>query len=202
MKKQQVIFINGWDSKSDYKNFEDYVRKTPYSPKYQNFIIWWKSLYKNLWDSFEVLSPDMPNRDYAEYKYWKIRFEQVLPYVNDDVIFVAHSLWGGFLAKYLNENKFNKQIKHIFIVSWTFKDWKYLLGDFNFDKQLLQFKKYENIVTFYHSIDDDIVAYSDMLDFKKVLPNAKYKIFQNRWHFIEERFIELENDIKSIINKD
>lgn len=197
--KQQIIFIHWWDSKYDYVDFEDYVNKSYFSPKYQNFLIWWKLLYKNLWENYEVFSPQMPNKDFAEYKYWKIRFEQIFKYLKDDVIIVVHSLWWWFIVKYLNENNFPFKIKHIFIISWTFKDWKYSLWDFKFDQNLEIFKKYENIITFYHSKDDEIVYFSDMQDFQKILPNSKYKVFENRWHFIEERFIELEEDIKSII---
>ncbi len=195
---KQIIFINWGDSKSDYKNFEEYVIKTEYNPKYQNFVHWWKNLYKNLWDDFEVFSPEMPCKDFAEYKYWKIRFEQVFKYIKDEVIIVVHSLWGAFIVKYLNENNFPIKIKHIFIVSGTFKDWKYLLWDFNFDKKLENFKKYETKTTFYHSKDDKIVSFSDFLDFRDKLKNAEFKVFEDKWHFIYEKFIELENDIKNI----
>lgn len=197
--KKQVIFINWGDSKYDYENFEDYVISRVYNPKRDHFNHWSKSLKNELWDNYEVLLPEMPCRDFAEYKYWKIRFEQTFKYLKDDIIIVVHSLWWGFIVKYLNENNFPKNIKHIFMVSPTFKDWKYLLWDFNFDKKLEQFKKYENIITFYHSKDDYIVDFSDILDFQNVLPNAEYKFFEDRGHFIAEKFEELNNDILDLL---
>lgn len=197
--KKQIVVINGWDSKSDYIDFEDYVKKSEFSLEFQNFTIWWRTLSENLWNEYEILTPNMPNSDFAEYKYWKMRFEQVLPYLCDDVILVGHSLWWGFLLKYLNENAFAYKIKHIFIVAWTFKDGKYLLWDFNYDKKLSNFKKYQEITTFYHSKDDHIVDFSDMLDFREELPLATYRIFENRWHFIDKKFQELEDDIINYI---
>jgi predicted alpha/beta hydrolase family esterase len=57
--------------------------------------MWTTNLHKNLPnDKYEVLCPQMPNNFYAEYKYWKIRFEQVIPFLNKNVILVAHSLGG------------------------------------------------------------------------------------------------------------
>jgi|GEM_PF-1250374 hypothetical protein len=40
-----------------------------------------------------------------------------------------------------------------------------ILGNFSFDKKLTNLKKYENIITLYHSKDDPVVPYSDFEDF-------------------------------------
>lgn len=61
-----------------------------------------------------------------------------------------------------------------------------------------EFKKYENIITFYHSRDDDIVDFSDVLDFQNVLPDSEYKFFEDRGHFISDDLKELENDILNL----
>ena len=40
-----------------------------------------------------------------------------LPFLNDEIVLVGHSMGGSFLAKYLSENKFPKKIKGAFLVS-------------------------------------------------------------------------------------
>lgn len=196
--KKQIIVIHWGYAKENHNSFEDSLRNMPFNPIYKDFTLWTKTLNKALWDDYNVFAPQMPNHNYAEYKYWKIVFEQVLEYASEEIIFVAHSLWWTFLAKYLNENKINKKIKAIFMVSPVFSEKKEILWSFDFDKNLTNLKNHENIMTFYHSTDDEIVDYHDMLDYKKVLPKADYKTFENRGHFIEERMHELEKDIKSI----
>jgi predicted alpha/beta hydrolase family esterase len=43
--------------------------------------------------TYQVFSPEMPNKYNASYKAWKIRFEKIFPYLNDeDLILIGHSL--------------------------------------------------------------------------------------------------------------
>ena len=200
--KQQVVFVHGWESKENYRDFNDYLDKF----KYESFKIkakkWKETLKEDLWEDFEVFIPLMPNKDFADYDHWKIMFKKVIPFLKDDVILVGHSLWGTFLTKYLNENNFSLKIKKIFLISWAFKDSENeVLWNFNFDKTLEWFKKYEEKIIFYHSRDDLVVPFSDLEDFKKVLANSEYKIFEYRFHFIDETFPELIVDIKENIKK-
>ena len=43
-------------------------------------------------------------RTNARYEEWKIWFERMIPFLNDNVILVGHSLGGIFFVKYLSEN--------------------------------------------------------------------------------------------------
>ncbi len=63
----------------------------------------------------------MPNKTNAQFEEWKIWFEKFIPFLNDGVILVGHSLGGVFLAKYLSENKFPKKIGGVFLVSAVYE---------------------------------------------------------------------------------
>jgi len=80
MKIQQVLFINGWDSKDNYESFIDYLEKIEYNPYEIPKMKWRHSLAKDLWDDFFVINPEMPNKDCACYEEWKIMFEKTFPY--------------------------------------------------------------------------------------------------------------------------
>jgi len=197
--KQQVVFIHWGDSKENYKDFNDYLEKLEYKPFEEKKIKWRHSFKETLWNDFEIFSPEMPNSDFADYEERKIMFKKVIPFLSDNVMLVWHSMWATFLSKYLNENNFQFKIKHIFLIAWAFKNSEMeILGNFSFDKKLTNLKKYENIITLYHSKDDPVVPYSDFEDFWNILTGSEQKIFEDRGHFIDETFPEIFEDIKNI----
>jgi hypothetical protein len=84
------------------------------------------------------------------------------------------------------------------MVSATYKDGKELLWDFNFDKNLINFNKYWNLTTFIHAKDDDLVDFSDFQDFKKVIKEADFLELNSGKHFVQERFIFIEDCINNL----
>jgi len=197
--KKQILFIHGWDSKENFKDFNDCLNKLEYDPYKIKPKKWKNSLALDLWDNFLLLEPKMPNKDFADYKERKIMFEKTFPYLEDDIILVWHSMWWTFLTKYLNENDFPVRIKNIIIISWAFKDSPLeVIWNFNFDKKLLNLKKYEEKIIFFQSKDDEIVPFSDLEDYRKILNNSEYNIFEESGHFIDETFPELIEKIKSL----
>lgn len=196
--KQQVVFIHGWEAKENFKSYKDFLYKLEYKP-FKIKKRWKNTLSLDLWEDYEVFFPEMPNKDFAVYECWKIMFEKVLPFLREDIILIWHSLWWTFLTKYLDENKFNFKIKKIFLVASAFKDSEdEVLWSFNFDKTLKNFKIYEDDIKFYHSKDDLVVTIDDLEDYRKILEKSEFQIFEDRFHFIDETFPEIIDDIKSL----
>ena len=197
---KQIVLIRGWESKENYKDFYDYLKKEKFDPYKEKTRRWNRNLWNTLWDDYEVLEIPMPNRHFADYKAWKIMFEKIIPYLKDDVILVGHSLGWTFLTKYFEEENAEKLLektkKIILVAPWFKDDEKEVLWNFNFDKDLKKIKKIEEEITIFGSKDDFLVDFSDIEDYKKVLPNVKYKIFENKWHFLQEDFDELIEEIK------
>lgn len=185
------IFIIWWGvDASNYKNFEEYLRNEEFNP-YEEKVFWWKdNLQDDLWEWFEIIKIPMPNKFFAEYKYWKIMFEKAFPYFWEENILIWHSLWWSFLLKYLEENEL-KNISQIHLIApAVFDSDDELLWSFKFDEKLENFKRFENIVNVYHSKDDDVVSFDDCKYLKGVLKNANFEIFEDKWHFIFEEHIE------------
>lgn len=194
---KKIFIIWGWVESSNFENFEDYLIQEDFNP-YEERIKWWKdNLLTDLWNGFEVIRIPMPNSHFAEYKYWKIMFEKALPYFWEKNILIGHSLGGTFLVKYLNENTL-ENITQIHLVAPASQDTpNEKLWSFLFERELNEFKKYEDITEFYFSKDDNIVPFYEYNYFSFVLPNAKYNIFEDKWHFIfEEHFERLVENIK------
>lgn len=199
--KTQIVYIHGGDTHESYDEYIDYLKK--YAIKNLDYFKrkrWGNSLQEKLGNNFEVIAPEMPNKRNVKYKEWKIWFEKIFPFLNDEVVLVGSSLGGIFLTKYLSENIFPKKIKGLFVVAAPFGDSKpkHFLAGFNLPNNLKKIMKQTEKIYFYHSKDDPIVPFVEMKKYKKELANAKYIVFANRGHFSQEKFPEIVKDIKNL----
>jgi len=203
--KKQIILVKWWGSKENYKDFYDFLVKQEYKPYKKVEKRWNRNLWKKLWETFEVLEMPVFDKYFADYKSWKIMFEKMFPYFKEELIFVWHSMWAIFLAKYFEEENFytklsklNISVSKIILIAPPFKDRKWdVLWDFNFENtKFKNLKKIQNKIKFFASKDDFVVPFEDIEDYKKALPKAEFKIFEDKWHFLQEEFVELIEEIK------
>lgn len=197
--KQQVIFLSGWTPKENFLSYYDALEKQDYDIYEKEFKNYKYSLWENLWENYEYHRIPFPNRYYADYEAWKIVFEKIVPYMRNELIFIATSLWWSFICKYLSENTFDKKIAKLIMLAPAFYDntdeafWTFLPDTLKFDSINTQCDE----IIIYHSIDDEIVLFSDSVKYLKLFPNARFRKFTDKWHFFnEQRIIELEEDIK------
>jgi len=197
--KKQVVIIHGGDTFGTYEEYLNFLLK--YSIDIERYKFdkddWKKWLREDLGEGYEVILPIMPNKTNARFEEWKLWMDKIVPFLNDDVIFVGHSMGGSFLVKYLSENKFPKKIKAVFLVSamFDYDDDGYSLQSFSLPEKLdLQTDK----VYLYHSKDDEVVPFRSMTNFKLKLLNAVTRIFEDRGHVNQETFPELATDIKDL----
>ena len=195
--KQQVVVIHGGDTFETYEEYISFLKKQEVDLEYFRKKRWRDHLQDALGDNFEVIAPAMPNKWNAKYEEWKIWFEKLFPFLNDDLILIGHSLGGSFVAKYLSEEKFPKRLKALLLVAAVYdKDTQaYGLGSFSLPVNLnLQTDK----IYLYHSKDDFVVPFEDANKFKEALPGAELKVFEDRGHFASEEFPEIVEDIKNL----
>jgi len=197
--KKQIVVIHGGDtfeSKEQYfkflNNFEIDIER--YKTSRDDWKPWLRQV---LGDDYEVIIPIMPNKTNAQYDEWKLWMDKIMPFLNDDVILVGHSMGGSFLAKYLSESKFPKKIKAVFLIAamFDYDDDGYSLQSFALPENLdLQTDK----IFLYHSKDDTVVPYRSLENFKAKFPNATVRTFEDRGHCNQETFPELAEDIKNL----
>lgn len=162
---------------------------------------WKDDLEVKLASDFEVFTPKMPNRDNAKYVAWKIWFDKLLPYLENDLTLLGSSLGGLFLVKYLSENMFPKKIKGLILVAVPYNgmDNKYNLDtDFSFNDNFEQIDDQVEQVLLFHSTEDKVVPFSDSQIYRDRLSNALLVAFNNRGHFNVDAFPELVEKIKEI----
>ena len=196
--KKQVVVIHGGDTWTSYKQYIANLKLAKLDLGRVFKKGWKTTLQTKLGNRYDVVAPRMPNSMNAKYLEWKIWFDKHISHLNREVILIGHSLGGIFLAKYLSENRFPKKIRGLFLVAPPYESHnpKTPLADFIMPKNVKRLEAISDKVYLYHSTDDKMVPTPEFSPFLKVLPNAKFRIFKNRGHFIGATFPELVRDIK------
>ena len=141
---------------------------------------------------FDVLVPNMPNKQNARYSEWKIYFEKILPFLGNNVQLIGSSLGAIFLAKYLHENPLSIPVNRLILIAAPYDDATHEdLGDFILPSATGLEKSAKEIHLF-HSKDDTVVPFTELAKFQSDLPSAKSHIFVDRGHFQQPTFPELK----------
>ncbi|MHB8652169.1 MAG: alpha/beta hydrolase [Minisyncoccota bacterium] len=198
--KTQIIVIHGGETFDTYEEYLKDLLQKELDLARLGMRDWKVNLEEQLGENYTVILPRMPNSLNAKYVEWKIWFDKIVPYVEEEAVFVGHSLGGIFLAKYLAENTTPKRTKALFLVAAPFDDTdcEYSLADFALPVRLRALHDCTGKIFIYHSKDDPIVPILDVYKYQRELPNAVIKIFEDRQHFNQEDFPEIVADIKSL----
>lgn len=201
MRKQQIIVIHGGTTFNTHKDYISYLKSKEITLEKLKIRKEWKNnLTTALGDNFEVLLPRMPNTTNARYSEWKLWFERIIPFLNQNIIIIGHSLGGIFIAKYLSENNFPKRIKATILIAAPFdkENSNEPLVDFALPSSLVKFVEQGGNIYLMQSKDDPIIKFEQVKKYKQALPSAKEIIFHDREHFNQEEFPEIVELIKKI----
>lgn len=197
----QIVFIHGGDSFNTYSDYLSYLKQKEVSLERLIAKRWKDTLQPALGDKVQVLAPLMPCNQNAKYLEWKIWFEKLIPLLTDNVILIGHSLGGIFLAKYLAEHTLPLKIKALFLIAAPYDETSadYSLADFVLPKNLAGVSEQSENIYLFHSQDDPIVPFADVLKYQQAWPAAHLKVFEDRGHFNEETFPEIVAELRKII---
>ncbi|MEX2436910.1 MAG: alpha/beta hydrolase [Candidatus Paceibacterota bacterium] len=198
--KKQVLVIHGGDTFESHDEWLNYLNNKKINfERIKNPQPGWKdNLVNELSEEFDVIIPKMPNKQNASYEEWRIWFGRTALLLDDGVILVGHSLGGIFLAKYLSENDFPKDISATFLVSAPYddKESEYTLADFSLGGDLSKFREQAGKIYLIQSKDDPVVPFEQLSKYKESLPEAETVVFDDKEHFSQEEFPEIVELIK------
>lgn len=195
--QKQVVIIGGGNTFDTYEAYVEDLKNTEFHIErcISNARDWKPWLRSELEEEYLVIQMAMPSPSNAQYDEWKIWFEKVIPFLEDGVALIGHSLGGTFLVKYLSENMFPKKIESVHLVAACFESDSFgnTLASFVLPEKL---SIPSDAVFFYHSKDDPIVPFEDLARFGEKIVNAHLCIFENYKHFNQEKFPELLKNIR------
>lgn len=202
--KHQILMIWGWevfDTPEGYLNFlENYELDLWNTHKSWK---WW--LLSWLSDDFQWIRVNMPDTQNSYYPAWKIWFEKYFEYLSTNkLIIIGHSLGGIFLAKYLSENKFPRNIDVLHLVSPVYNN-EWLIWEstasFSFNTDTLSnINNNVKDIHIWHSKDDTIVPFEHSMNYHTNLTWSILHTFEDRWHFSgQAHFVELFLEIQKQI---
>jgi len=193
---KQIVIVHGGSS---FNNYENYLNNLKNSQLHYERLLWvqkWRDWLAQEMVVADVLLPDFPNKQNADYTEWKIYFEKLLTLLGDDVQLVGYSLGAMFLAKYLHESPLSSPVRRLVLVSPCYDDESVEdLGSFRVTSAIGLEKSAEEIHLF-HSKDDPVVPFTELAKFQRDLPTAKVHIFEDRNHFFQPTFPELKELLK------
>lgn len=188
---KQIVIVHGGSSFNNYENLNNLKN----SQLHYERLLWvqkWRDWLAQEIVVADVLLPDFPNKQNADYTEWKIYFEKLLTLLGDDVQLVGYSLGAMFLAKYLHESPLSSPVRRLVLVSPCYDDESVEdLGSFRVTSAIGLEKSAEEIHLF-HSKDDPVVPFTELAKFQSDLPSAKSHIFVDRGHFQQPTFPELK----------
>lgn len=200
--KHQIAVIHGGHALDAQEEFLQRLRaKNVTADDFKLKHAWKETLQADLGADFEVFNPRMPNGQNARYVEWEIWFEKLIPFLNDGIICIGHSLGGLFLLKYLSEHIFPKKIEAVILVAAPYegqggkhvRNSNFILGE-----DLSKFQGQTEHIIVLHSKDDPIVPYRDFEKYKQKLPSARFFSFETEGHFNGNSVPGLVEMIKNI----
>lgn len=171
----------------------------------ENWFPWMKSELEK--KGHTVLVPKFPTPDNQNLENWMKEFEPYLNFIDENTIFIGHSLGPSFILSILD--KINVKVKACFFISGFLG----LIGNKEFDEINKTFttknfdwdKIRNNCEQFYvfHSDNDPYIPLKKSLELANNLKTKTIKI-DNAGHFNSEagytKFLELLDKIEKIIN--
>ena len=189
---KQIVIVHGGSSFDSYDNYLNNLKSSQLPYERLLYSLKWREwLTQEIIDA-DVLLPNFPNKQNANYAEWVIYFEKLLPLLGDDVQLVGYSLGAMFLVKYLQEKPLEKPVRRLILAAPCYDDESLEdLGSFRIAgaKRLEESAK---DIHFFHSKDDPVVPFTELAKFQEDLPSAKVHIFEDRGHFFQATFPELK----------
>jgi predicted alpha/beta hydrolase family esterase len=159
-----------------------------------------KNLQKELGSDYDVRYPAMPDEANAPYDLWKQKIEKEITVMRKPVVLVGHSVGASHLAKILTEIGMTTSIIGIFLLDapfWGDEGWLYEgYKDLELPKDVASKFPKDASVFLYHTRDDEIVPFSHLALYAKLLPRAIIREIDKGGHQLNNDLSQVAKDIK------
>lgn len=143
--------------------------------------------------------PPMPQEEAPNYQLWKTAILQELEASEAPLVLIGHSLGGSVLLKLLSEEKMQKKIKALFLVSvpfWGEAEWQ--SPEFMLKADFERCLPAIDTVFIYHAEDDEVVDFAHHLRYAASLPRAVVRTFPQGGHEMVAAAQRMSEDIHQL----
>lgn len=169
---KNAIIVHGMPDKEEYYS--------PEFPACSNYH-WLPWLQKQLiLKDIKADTPEMPHAYLPEYEVWKKEFERFD--ITAQTILVGHSCGGGFLVRWLSENKEVKVGKVVLVAPWLNLEKERNLNFFDFTIDPKLASRTESFTIFNSDNDEDYIQKS-VTRLRQGIEGIVYREFKNYGHF-------------------
>lgn len=184
---KQVIVIGGGETHETYEDYLAWLGSQEFNLSSTRPTGWKETLQEDLGSGYQVIRPRMPDTQNAEYDEWELYFNTVIDAIDDQAVFVGHSLGGLFLLQYLSTH-FVAPRATIFVATPAYDCVSFLYPHTN--------KDYGKVHIF-QSLDDTVVDPGDAYRIKADILEAELHIYKDSGHFyMQTNFPDLVKTIK------
>ena len=168
---KSAIIIHGMPSKEEYLAIGSSATTGHWFP-------WIKTELEK--SGFEVFMPEMPEPYAPDYEAWAHEFEKLS--LDETTILVGHSAGGGFLVRWLSENKFRVG-KVVLVAPWIDPSHEWAPKMFNELKIDEDVAERTAGITEFISLDDDKEELETLEILKSKIKGLKVREFTDKRHF-------------------
>jgi predicted alpha/beta hydrolase family esterase len=157
------------------------------------------SLARLLGGEFEVRFPFMPNEAAPEYINWKAAILEELRALDAEAFVIAHSVGGAVVVRLLAEAGPPKPLAGLFLVAAPYigvGGW--MIGGFEMPADLGARMPQTLAIYMYQGTNDQIVPFSHLDLYARVLPRAYPRLLRNRDHQLNGDLSEIAQDIRAM----
>jgi uncharacterized protein len=119
---KQIVIIHGGNSFSSHEAYLQDLKEKELDYERLLYSGKWREWVAQTITDADVLLPDFPNKQNAQYDEWRIYFEKLLPLLTGKVSLVGYSLGAMFLAKYLHEKPLKNQAYQLILIAPCYDD--------------------------------------------------------------------------------
>ncbi|HVO86502.1 MAG TPA: alpha/beta hydrolase [Candidatus Binatia bacterium] len=169
----------------------------PNFPASSNYY-WLPWLQKQLIvNGIPTAAPEVPNNYVADYQTWLKEFERYD--VSSDTILVGHSCGGGFMLRWLSENKDIKAYKVVLAAPWLNPKNLEETGDFfDFELDPSLMDRIKSLAILYADDDEESIA-DTITVLKDKLTGAKFRLLPGYGHFYDDRRMQFPELLEEIL---
>jgi predicted alpha/beta hydrolase family esterase len=145
----------------------------------------------------------MPDESDPDCATWQQCIADELAIIGDHALLVGHSIGASVLIKFLADGGFRQSIASVFLIATPFwhdhEVWRWKEAEL--PKNVAERLPRGLPVFLYHGREDEIVPFSHLAMYAKLLPHATLRALDGRDHQLNEDLTEVADDIKRVSAK-